>query len=43
MDPSMSASAWADYCGNLQHVSTGNLRGEDLVSIIAMDYSSGAV
>lgn len=32
--------AWADYRGNLQHVSTGNLRGDDRVSIIAMDYPS---
>lgn len=30
--------AWADYRGNLQHVSTGNLRGDDRVAIIAVDY-----
>jgi uncharacterized protein len=30
--------SWADYRGNLQHVSTGNLRGDDRVAIIAMDY-----
>ena len=32
--------SWAAYRGNLQHVSTGNLRGDDRVSIIAMDYPS---
>lgn len=30
--------SWADYRGNLQHVSTGNLRANDRVAIIAMDY-----
>jgi predicted pyridoxine 5'-phosphate oxidase superfamily flavin-nucleotide-binding protein len=30
--------AWADYRGNLQHISTGNLRTNDRVAIIAMDY-----
>lgn len=29
---------WADYRGNLQHVSTGNLRTESRIAIIAMDY-----
>ena len=31
--------AWADFRGNLQHVSTGNLRGNDRVAIIALDYA----
>ena len=30
--------AWADYRGNLQHVTTGNLRSNDRMAIIAMDY-----
>ena len=30
--------AWADYRGNLQHVSTGNLSGDDRVSMIGVDY-----
>ena len=30
--------AWADYRGNLQHVTTGNLRSNDRIAIIAMDY-----
>ena len=30
--------SWADYRGNLQHVSTGNLRTDARVAIIAMDY-----
>jgi len=30
--------AWADYRGNLQHVTTGNLRSDDRISMIAMDY-----
>ena len=33
-----STFAWADYRGNLQHVTTGNLRTDDRVAIIAMDY-----
>ncbi|MBK4346528.1 pyridoxamine 5'-phosphate oxidase family protein [Lacisediminihabitans changchengi] len=32
--------SWADYRGNLQHVSTGNIRADERVSIIAMDYPS---
>jgi predicted pyridoxine 5'-phosphate oxidase superfamily flavin-nucleotide-binding protein len=32
--------AWADFRGNLQHVSTGNLAGDHRVSIIAVDYPS---
>ncbi|MBT2502227.1 pyridoxamine 5'-phosphate oxidase family protein [Curtobacterium sp. ISL-83] len=35
-----STIAWADYQGNLQHVSTGNLRDEDRVAIIAVDYAT---
>jgi predicted pyridoxine 5'-phosphate oxidase superfamily flavin-nucleotide-binding protein len=30
---------WADFRGNLQYISTGNLAGDDRVSIIAMDYA----
>ena len=32
--------AWADYRGNLQHVSTGNLSGDDRVSMIGVDYAA---
>lgn len=32
--------SWADYRGNLQHVSTGNLRTTSRIAIIAMDYPS---
>jgi predicted pyridoxine 5'-phosphate oxidase superfamily flavin-nucleotide-binding protein len=31
--------AWAEFRGNLQHVSTGNLVGDQRVAIIAVDYS----
>ena len=31
--------AWADFRGNLQYISTGNLAGSDKVAIIAMDYA----
>ncbi|GAS98242.1 pyridoxamine 5'-phosphate oxidase-like protein [Mycolicibacterium canariasense] len=31
--------AWADFRGNLQYISTGNLSGDDRVAIIAMDYA----
>ena len=31
--------AWADFRGNLQHVSTGNLIGDQRVAIIAVDYN----
>lgn len=30
--------AWADFRGNLQHVSTGNLIGDRRIAIIAVDY-----
>ncbi len=30
---------WADFRGNLQYISTGNLGGDDRVAIIAMDYA----
>jgi predicted pyridoxine 5'-phosphate oxidase superfamily flavin-nucleotide-binding protein len=30
--------AYADYAGNRQYISTGNLAGDDRVSIIAIDY-----
>lgn len=30
--------AWADYRGNLQHVSTGNIRGNDRVAMIGVNY-----
>ena len=30
--------AWADFRGNLQHVSTGNLAGDHRVALIAVDY-----
>lgn len=29
---------WADFRGNLQYISVGNLAGNDRVSLIAMDY-----
>jgi uncharacterized protein len=29
---------WADFRGNLQYISTGNLTGDDRVAIIAIDY-----
>lgn len=29
---------WADFRGNLQYISTGNLGGNDRVALIAMDY-----
>ena len=29
---------WADFRGNLQYVSTGNLAGDDRVAMIVMDY-----
>ncbi|MDT5242378.1 MAG: uncharacterized protein QOD97_4576 [Mycobacterium sp.] len=29
---------WADFRGNLQYISTGNLSGDDRVALIAMDY-----
>ncbi|MCV7179618.1 pyridoxamine 5'-phosphate oxidase family protein [Mycolicibacterium sphagni] len=29
---------WADFRGNLQYVSTGNVAGDDRVAIIALDY-----
>lgn len=32
--------AWADYRGNLQHVSTGNLRGDGRMALIAVDYAT---
>jgi uncharacterized protein len=34
--------AWAEYRGNRQYISTGNLTGADRVSIIAMDYPNQA-
>jgi predicted pyridoxine 5'-phosphate oxidase superfamily flavin-nucleotide-binding protein len=30
---------WADFRGNLQYISTGNVRGDDRVAIIALDYA----
>ncbi|MBI3212538.1 MAG: pyridoxamine 5'-phosphate oxidase family protein [Mycobacterium sp.] len=30
---------WADFRGNLQYISTGNLAGSDRVALIAMDYA----
>jgi predicted pyridoxine 5'-phosphate oxidase superfamily flavin-nucleotide-binding protein len=29
---------WADFRGNLQYISTGNLAGNDRVALIVMDY-----
>ena len=29
---------WADFRGNLQYISTGNVTGDDRVALIAMDY-----
>jgi predicted pyridoxine 5'-phosphate oxidase superfamily flavin-nucleotide-binding protein len=29
---------WADFRGNLQYISTGNLRSDDRVALIVMDY-----
>ncbi|SEH51528.1 hypothetical protein SAMN04489835_0821 [Mycolicibacterium rutilum] len=31
--------AWADFRGNLQYISTGNLTADDRVAIIALDYA----
>jgi predicted pyridoxine 5'-phosphate oxidase superfamily flavin-nucleotide-binding protein len=31
---------WADFRGNLQYISTGNLAGSDRVALIVMDYPS---
>lgn len=30
---------WADFRGNLQYISTGNVSGDDRVAIIAVDYA----
>lgn len=30
---------WADFRGNLQYISTGNVTGDDRVAIIAVDYA----
>jgi predicted pyridoxine 5'-phosphate oxidase superfamily flavin-nucleotide-binding protein len=30
---------WADFRGNLQYISTGNVAGDDRVAIIALDYA----
>lgn len=30
---------WADFRGNLQYISTGNLAGQDRVALIAVDYA----
>jgi predicted pyridoxine 5'-phosphate oxidase superfamily flavin-nucleotide-binding protein len=30
---------WADFRGNLQYISTGNLAGDDRVAMIVMDYA----
>jgi len=32
--------AWADFRGNLQYVSVGNLTGDDRVSLFLMDYAN---
>lgn len=32
--------AWADFRGNRQYVSVGNLAGDDRVALIAMDYAA---
>lgn len=32
---------WADFRGNLQYISTGNLAGNDRVALIAVDYVHG--
>jgi predicted pyridoxine 5'-phosphate oxidase superfamily flavin-nucleotide-binding protein len=29
---------WADFAGNLQYISTGNVAGDDRVALIVMDY-----
>jgi predicted pyridoxine 5'-phosphate oxidase superfamily flavin-nucleotide-binding protein len=31
---------WADFRGNLQHVSTGNVAGDDRVALLVIDYPS---
>ncbi|MBG6239999.1 putative pyridoxine 5'-phosphate oxidase superfamily flavin-nucleotide-binding protein [Mycetocola sp. CAN_C7] len=36
LDP--NTIGWADFQGNLQHVSTGNLVGDERVAFIAVDY-----
>jgi uncharacterized protein len=30
---------WADFRGNLQYISTGNVSGEDRIALIAVDYA----
>ena len=30
---------WADFRGNLQYISTGNVSGDDRIAIIALDYA----
>jgi uncharacterized protein len=30
---------WADFRGNLQYISTGNVTGDDRIAIIALDYA----
>ncbi|WP_420814752.1 pyridoxamine 5'-phosphate oxidase family protein [Kineococcus siccus] len=36
--PDPHTVAWADYRGNQQHISTGNLRTDDRVALIAVDH-----
>lgn len=31
--------AWADFRGNLQYISTGNMSGDDRVAVIALDFA----
>ncbi len=31
---------WADFRGNLQHISTGNLAGDDRVALLVMDHAN---
>lgn len=31
--------AWADFRGNLQYISTGNVSGDDRIAIIALDFA----
>lgn len=33
-----STIGWADFQGNLQYISTGNVTGDDRVALIVMDY-----
>ena len=37
-DLTVTIIGWADFRGNLQFISTGNIAGDDRVALIVMDY-----